>query len=106
MAFLGTVPPVSTVHGSIAPLTRALARHTAHLPLALILPALLLTDEHAEARLVAISILAVVEISIRELPDPMSVGYIVLEVSVVEFTFGESVASDALHATEHPASLV
>ena len=106
MAFLRTILPRSFVHRAVTPLADALTCHSSLQPLPLILPALLLADEHAVSGLVPIDIVTIVEIPVVKLADAMSIGYVVHEVAVVEFSLGKRVLTDALHLAENPVALV
>lgn len=85
MAIFSAVPPHSSVHSAVTPLASALASHSPHLPFTLVLPALLLANEHASASLVPIFILTVIQISIGKLSDSVAIRNVVFEVAIVEF---------------------
>ena len=106
VAFFSTVLPAALVHGTVAPLASACTCHSSHVPLALILPSLLLTDEHSLARLVPVQVGAIVEVGISELTYAMAIGNVVLEVAVVEFALRETILSEALHFTMDPVTFV
>ena len=106
MTLFGTISPHTRIHGSITPLTVSLARHTPHDPLTLVLPALLLTDEHPLASLIAIDVQTVIQVSIRKLPNTVTVRDIVLEVTIIELALRQGILSETLHLTIAPITLV
>lgn len=72
-AFLDAVFPASGVKCTVTPLTDSLASHPAKLPVAFILPALLLGKEKTAAVLEACLVLPLVEIAVLPLADALSV---------------------------------
>jgi len=106
VALLDAVSPRACVHRAIAPLTGAVARHAPHLPLTLVLPALLLADKHAVASLIPVRVRTIVQIAIRELPDPVTVRNVIVEVAIIELAFGEGILAEAFHLAHNPIALV
>ena len=106
MAILCTVDPTALVHSAVSPLASARAGHSTHLPLAIVLPALLLTNEHAYTRLIAVHVVAIIEVTISKLSDSMAVRDIVLEVAIIEFAFGKRVLADSFHLASDPITLI
>ena len=65
---------------------------------------LIQAQEHALPSLVSILVRALIEISVRPFPDPMTIWESVWEISNVNFTFRESQLSKTLHLSIHPIS--
>lgn len=106
MAILRTIDPTALVHRPIAPLASTRAGHSTHLPLAIILPALFLTNEHTYTRLVPIHVISIIEVTIGKLSDSVAVRNIVLKVAVIKLAFGKRVLADALHLAGDPVALI
>ena len=106
MAVLDAVAPRARVHRAVSPLARPEASHAAHLPLAFVLPALFLADEHAMASLIAVHVLAIIEVSVRKFSDSMPVRNVAGKVAIVELSLREGVLAKAFHLSHDPVALV
>ena len=106
MPILDAVPPATLVQGAISPLASAFTSHFTLLPFALVLPALLLAEEHTPASLEAIHVVSLVEVSVLPLADSLAVRVPVREVPDVDLALLQRELSKALHLSADPVANV